>query len=348
MEKQSLLIINKTQFGYHIDTLKYCENLKEEFDVTYLCFDTHKEKVHVPGVKVIYIPWKGNVLKKGYTFIKSCKAELARTNYNLIFCVYFQGVSTLINKHNRPKMILDIRTGYVGEQPMKKWLFNAGITLESRFFDRISIISESLAKLLRIKRFSILPLGADVISEKDKDFSTLKLIYVGTLTGRNIHITVEGCKLFFKQTGIQLTYDIYGSGHPADVNRLKKAIGDTTYIHYHGFKHHSELQIAFDQCNVGVSFIPMLPHFDVQPPTKTFEYINSGMICLATATSENKQIIQPKNGVLCLDNAISFADSINFIVNTKQTFSSSKIRSTTVHWSWKNIVKNNLYPILIP
>jgi hypothetical protein len=44
--KKKLLIINKIQFGYHTDTFKYCQYLKDEFDITYICFDAKEIKIN--------------------------------------------------------------------------------------------------------------------------------------------------------------------------------------------------------------------------------------------------------------------------------------------------------------
>jgi len=44
-----------------------------------------------------------------------------------------------------------------------------------------------------------------------------------------------------------------------------------------------------------------VPYYDCQPATKTFEYILSGMVCIATSTYENKKLINNINGVLCND-----------------------------------------------
>ena len=38
--KSKIVIINKTQFGYHTDYYKYCEYLKDDYDITFLCFDS--------------------------------------------------------------------------------------------------------------------------------------------------------------------------------------------------------------------------------------------------------------------------------------------------------------------
>lgn len=38
-------------------------------------------------------------------------------------------------------------------------------------------------------------------------------------------------------------------------------------------------------------YVPITDYYEYQPPTKTFEYVLSGLLCLATATSSNKEVI---------------------------------------------------------
>lgn len=39
-----LLIICKAQFGYHTDVYKWCEHLKDDYDITVLTFNDGREK----------------------------------------------------------------------------------------------------------------------------------------------------------------------------------------------------------------------------------------------------------------------------------------------------------------
>ena len=70
---KSLIFINNEQFGYHTDTLKYVQYLKNKYRITYICQDYGKNIISEDNVKVIYIsgstilfPLK--VLSKIYSF----------------------------------------------------------------------------------------------------------------------------------------------------------------------------------------------------------------------------------------------------------------------------------------
>jgi len=117
-------------------------------------------------------------------------------------------------------------------------------------------------------------------------------------------------------------------------------------VNFVGRKNHSECVEYFDKCNVGVSFIPMLPQFDNQPPTKNFEYLLSGMICIATATNDNITIIKPDTGIIINDNAKSFTEGLIQLHNNRFMFKSNDIRKSYLNNCWEKIVESKMKPVL--
>jgi glycosyltransferase involved in cell wall biosynthesis len=105
---------------------------------------------------------------------------------------------------------------------------------------------------------------------------------------------------------------------------------------------HTKLGSFFDQCNIGVSYVPMVDYYDCQPVTKTFEYLLSGMPVIATATSENKIVIEPGNGIVVDDNAHDFYSGLKALFENKHQFDSDKIRSQAIRYTWADIVRENL------
>jgi len=242
-------------------------------------------------------------------------------------------------------MILDFRTGSVSGSRRKRTLTNGLMRFEALFFKRITIISESLTTKLKLnpRKVFILPLGANILSSKNKTFYSIKLFYIGTLEGRRIHETVLGLKLFIESNhsaNLKVSYDIVGNGSAEDINKLKKTIeitGLQKVVIFHGKKLHSELQHCFDYCNIGVSYIPITDYYDCQPPTKTFEYVNAGMVCIATETQENKKLITTENGLLCRDNPESFCKALTIVSRNLADWDSKLIRSTLSQYNWINI-----------
>ena len=350
MPKKSLLIINKVPFGYHTDSYKYCQYLKNYFNITYICFNTNKEEISEDGVEVVYLPYKGSFIYRGIGFIRSCRKYIKNHNIDLVFIVYMQMASLLKLTFPSEKFILDIRTGAVGTTYIKRKIFDAIMIFESIFFKNITIISECLREKLNLeaKKCHILPLGADTLSETEKSFKTMKLIYVGTLDSRNIHETVLGLLAFLKKLSdkkIEITYDIFGSGTIDEENLLLKTIAETNLqgiVKFHGRKTHEELKPYFDICNIGISYIPITDYYECQPPTKTFEYINSGLLCIGTSTHENEKLITDDNGVLCNNNIKSFVGALEQVYNNREKFNSQQIRATLIKYKWEEIVENNL------
>jgi hypothetical protein len=200
---------------------------------------------------------------------------------------------------------------------------------------------------------TIVPLGSDILSSKNKTYINFHLLYIGTLSNRNIYQTVNGLSKFIEENQdkkIEITYDIFGDGLKKDVERLAQSIKESkldNIIKYHGRKNHYEIQDYFDKCNIGVSYIPITEYFDCQPPTKTFEYVNSGMVCLATATSENRVLINQENGLLFDDNEESFKEVLTKLYNNREKYNTAKIIDTLSSYTWENIVNNKVIPFML-
>jgi hypothetical protein len=109
---------------------------------------------------------------------------------------------------------------------------------------------------------------------------------------------------------------------------------------------HDRLGSYFQVHNIGVSYIPVTEYFDCQPPTKTFEYLLSGMAVIGTATSENGRVISSKNGVLIPDTPTGFAAGLWELWRKRQLFSSSAIQAGAQAHRWRSIVEGNLLPFL--
>jgi hypothetical protein len=346
---KKLLIINRAQFGYHIDSYKYCQYLKDQFEVTYICFDSGKDKVEESGVNIIYVPYNKSFIKKGISFIQACRGQIKNNTYDIVFIVYFLMSSFIKIGFKKENFILDIRTGSVNQSSKKRFTEDTILKLESLFFKNITIISECLRKKLKLNGH-ILPLGSDPFSNNIKSYDNINLLYVGTLNGRDIYKTVLGLSDFLKQLkeddiSLKITYDIIGFGTTQDETILKNTIQEENLndiVVFHGRKMHNELIPYFNKANIGVSYVPITEHYQCQPPTKTFEYINSGLYCIGTNTNENKNLINENNGILCNDSIESFSHALMTLINKKNIIDSLKVSKSLKQYYWKEIVEQNL------
>lgn len=347
-----LLIICRQQFGYLVDIYKWCEHISDDYQVDVVTFDG-KDKIILdkPNVKVHYVSYKGNKTIRGIRYILVSLWYMLFFKGNIIV-EYFNGCEIFKKILPWKKMILDIRTLSIKKVEKIRIEENNRIKSASNRYDFTTIISEGTrnAISLDINKSAIVPLGSDIISDKGKEYNTIRLLYVGTLSGREIDKTIKGLYLFLKNhPTVNITYDIVGDGYANEVETIRglaKELSVEQYITLHGFKPHTEIKKFLDKCNIGISYVPITEFYNHQPPTKTYEYILSGLYTIATDTFCNRNIINKNNGILIKDNEEDFANALYQISNNYKTFNSDKIRKTLLHSTWKDIVKRELEPIL--
>lgn len=348
-----ILFVNPYQFGYTAGYFHYCKYLAGKGHIIdYICTDMGLPKILLEGINIKYFVQESKYLNWRINFIKQLKC-IDFEMYDIIF-LNQQKFSFLYRIAGVPfKAILDIRTGDLSQNSLKRKFWNFLIKIDSMFFKHVTILSKSLMILLRlsVNKCTILPLGADNISDTVKIYDYPRLLYVGTLHKRNIHNTIKAVSLFkekFKETPI--TYDIVGFGSSKEESLLEESInveGLSTIVKFHGRKNYNELKPFFDYCNIGLSYIPITPYFDCQPPTKTFEYILSGLFCIATNTSENRLLINRKNGLLCQDNSSALFDAILQFQNIRSNINDREIRESLFNYKWETIVSKILEPIFL-
>ena len=345
-----LLIVNPKQFGYHLGTYYHCKWAQADFRITYHGFDAGQPKLDPNGVEIHYVPRRGSFVTRYLRFLGSCLAECGR-DYDVIFVKYFPGCSLLRLFHPRARFVLDIRTGSIAPNALLRWGQDFLLRGESLGFRHVTVISASLARKLGLARAHILPLGADPIETSPKDFSALRLLYVGTLKARRIEDTVKAFHRLYGAVGgaVAMTYDVIGDGPNGERDRLHAWVKDhglEDVVSLPGFVHHRELARYYEKCNVGVSYVPINRIYDCQPPSKTFEYLLAGMPVIATNTSENAAVITEHNGLLIDDTSEAFYEALKKLVGNRNVYSSDRIRTDARKYSWETIVQSNLVPYI--
>lgn len=345
---RKLLIVDQKQFGYHNITYYMVKYLQNRYDITYFGWHNDLPSIEPGNAKVIQIAKKGILPHRFITFLRRLFAAITTISPDIVFLNYFHGAFLLRLFFPKKLMILDIRSGSVKESLLQRVISDLMIRFDIRFFTNITVISDSLAKRLRLlqKKYFVLPLGAESISTLDKNWNHLELLYVGTLNNRKIEDTVIGFNSFVKKhPDANAVYHIVGAGKKKYIKALTSAITNNQIaekIFYHGIVPHDQLKPYFDSCNVGVSYIPMNTYFDCQPPTKTIEYLLSGMLVIGTNTSENRNLLSNKYSVLIDDNADSFADGLEKTYLQKGTYTAEEIRIAALAHKWENIIRKLL------
>lgn len=350
--RAELLILNRTQFGYHLDTYYYCKCAADKLHITYVGFDTGKPRLHVDGVRVVYVPYQGRKLRRYLRLLGTFLREMRRCK-GAVFVAYFPGCSVLRYAGPAARMVIDFRTGSIRENPWGRRWENRLMRWEAALFKNICAISPSLAERLRLPstRTHIVPLGAEPMRVQPKRFDRLDLLYVGTFDGRRLEDTLAGFEHFLRDGGrqVDLTYTIVGDGGNGTLEHLRHLVrqkGLDGLVRLPGYVHKTQLQDTFDRCNVGVSYVPINDIYDCQPATKTFEYIFAGMPVIATATTENRKIVNKLNGVLIPDTAEGFYRGLKEVYARRHEFDSDAVRRCCPESAWDRIVGLNLVPYI--
>ncbi len=348
---KTLLIINKQQFGYLTDVLKWSETLRHTYKIIVLCFDKGYKRINVENVDVIYVPYSRVYAINALMFFMYCIVYILKTNGVIV--EYFDGCSIFKKLFPRRRFLLDIRTLSVSDDAAVRNTYNKKLLKTSQLYDHITVISQGIRQFLGSLPVSVdvLPLGAEQISCKPKSFDKMNLLYVGTLSGRDIHKTIYGIDIFCKaHPNNRIIYHIVGDGNASNeleyMKNLIESLNLSDKVIMHGRIPYDELMPFFDEANIGVSFVPITAYYEDQPSTKIYEYAMSGLYTIATATKENRKIINEDNGILIDDTAQSFYEALEFIYVNHDDILDTVIRNSVAGYKWPTLVHKYLLPIL--
>lgn len=153
--------------------------------------------------------------------------------------------------------------------------------------------------------------------------------------------------LFKEKYNIPFTFDIVGGGDDIEEALIKQKLAyyRCSEINFRGMLNHDEVKFLFDSCNVGVCYIPITEYYQHQPPTKLYEYLLSGMACIATNTISASNIITSDNGILINDDIESVCEGLYRMSQKLKTFSSLQIVESSMKYSWETIIRYSFLPI---
>lgn len=191
---KKLLIIQLDQFGYLTDTLKWCEHLRDKYRIELVCYDSKKNRVNIPNVKVRYVQLSSNRIIHAFRFIIIAVLK-ALFFTGKIVVVAFPHCDVIKKLLPWKKMHLDIRSVSVSRNEEARQIYDKQLHEYGNLYDSVTVISDGVKERLQLHNAQILPLGSDIISTKDKDYSCMNLLYVGTLKGRDIDKTIKGVSL---------------------------------------------------------------------------------------------------------------------------------------------------------
>lgn len=348
-EKKKLLILASGQFGYSTTLLKFCEYSVSILDITYIGWDYNLPKIDVAGVRVHLVSRESSLIIRNLRLLYRFHKEVKK-GYDVVFATYFRGISLVQLLNPKSNVIIYIDTLGVMLNQTKRSIYDFILKKELIGFDRIAVISDGLAKKMKLSKYHILPIGGECFSQNAKTYDTLRLLYVGTLDNRNIIDCVKGFHQFLKESkqgASKATFTIIGDGPNNELNEISEYVTSNKLefnIKLKGFLPQHQLFSYFEEANVGVSYVPMFPYYEYQPVTKTYEYLISGLPTIATGTYENKLLITSGMGVVIQDNPESFCEGLLEIKG--KFFKSEVIRNEYAQYSWKNVVNSKFIPLI--
>lgn len=351
LRRKKILFIHKTQFGYLTDVYKWCQYLKDEYDITVVSLNQSHEEICMPGVKVVNV-LANTYLLRGILFLWNCIVQILK-HKGVVFIVYFKEayIFRLLFPF-RKRMVLDVRTLSVSPNKDERDAYDERLKRCALKYQYVTVISKGVASKLNLqeKNVGIIPLGANRTPISGLNKSYLHLVYVGTLFNRHIEDTIDGIGVFKqKYPNVLIKYDIIGGGIYGEMELLQKRInklGIQDWVKLHGQIPHNKIGPFLESANIGVSYVPITDYYDYQPPTKTYEYILSGLLCLATATKSNMDIINEVNGCLIDNNAESFAKGLEVLMPKIKTMNREVIKDSLSGAEWSEIINKNLKPII--
>ncbi len=350
---KKIFFVSPDQFGYTIDFYNYCEYLKESYQILFICPDMGQDRIEMENIEVHYIREYQSGLRFKIQFIIDACALINSNNPDLVYINYFP-LCSLMSIFLRTKEInIDIRTGTIDDNEKRRIVKNKLMKYEANRFKYITTISEGISNELGFNKVktTIIPLGADRLNEQGEKqlFSSnnFRLLYIGTLNKRNIDETIKGFALFLSKHKKELNaiYTIIGYSSFGEEQIIQNTISEFSlhdYVFFLGRKKYNDLQKYFESHDIGVSYVPIKNYFQHQPPTKTYEYIQNGLVCIATETIENAKIINEKNGVLIKDSGQAFFEGLEYIYLNRDRYIAKDIMKQGESFTWKHIVNNIL------
>lgn len=348
---QALLLVSLLQFGSHTDTLKYCEHLRDRFRLTYLCIDHELPRKVLKGVEVVYCERRAlGKIELGLLF--EALRLLRSRPFDLVFVRRWKFCFLLRLLFPRVPMVFDIRSGSIEESAFRRVVEDSLTWFNSLFFRHVTVISQGLATRLRLRRTAhVLPLGADpapILTQRR--VGPVRLIYIGTFKNRRLELTIQGLRRYFDMEGsARCSYTLAGFGPKRDVARLRSAVRDLhleEVVSIRDRVDHDAISAMLADYDVGVAFTPREPRYEFQPSTKVFEYLASGLLCIATESAANREVINARNGILIEASAEGFCAGLQEIVRALPACAPDEVAHTVRDHSWARIVNEDLLPYL--
>lgn len=347
--KLKVLLCEPSQFGYS-DYYYYVKHLSEQVVVDYYSLFENKEKVPYSGRYIVYHSRRRGII--GYIgHICSLLSCIQKSDTQVTIIRYFR-YAFILRFLTTAVLVLDVRSVDVNSSLFMRLINNSLLALNCIVFNRVVTIDKRISdRLLTRTRPCVIPLGADRLYTHGPGFdSGLRVLYIGTLSNRRIHETVDGLSIFCENNPlVDIKYTIIGDGSKEDIRKIKRTIGrapSNLVVKYLGYMQYEYLDDIFKENNVGISYVPLLDCFYPQPVTKTLEYLLAGMVVIGTALPFHYDVLTSRNGVITDDNPIALASALSKVYENREFYNRSLISKEAQIHSWEHVMKTYFVPTL--
>ncbi|MBU7000295.1 MAG: glycosyltransferase family 4 protein [Theionarchaea archaeon] len=231
-------------------------------------------------------------------------------------------------------------------------------TFESRLFDHLILRDSSHVPQFSYRdprEITIVPIGADLdlfkpgssTARKDLgiDENTFLFVYAGNLGRvRKIETLVDALKLLGSQKATLL---VVGDGGTERLRLHAKTVGMENQVVCTGSVPYEKVAEYIRCGDVFLSYVPLTPEFDAQPPLKTVEALACGLPVIASTTKGNRRFVTHKeNGYLVQDDAVSVYKAMAHLMEDESLRKkvAHAARPSVSDYGWGHIVKNSLLP----
>ena len=353
MSPKQIALITRNQFGYQTDYFNYLKHLSQSYgtqNVKMYCLHSGLVNVSSDGLNVSYV----GKLRESRIFrlFKLLWVGFAELKLGKIVMVkYLPGVSVLRFSKFRKNLVIDLRTLSVSPNPSRRWLEDLLCRFEIKGHANVTAISNVVGKKIGLKKFQLLPLGADLPAQRVNPEvieigQALRLVYAGTLEGRQLEVLIEALYLASKEIPVELR--IIGDGRSKSklVEGCAK-YGVTKLVTFYGhIQHGQEFSRILQSSHVGIVHVPPTSFYEGQPSTKLYEYWAHGLPVLCSNYPAGASEVLTGTGLIYNFDSESLSNRIIDFYEHPEAFSSQAISTFSSERTWSRVIDVYLMPII--
>ena len=300
------------------------------------------------GARIIHVAgrWNNKAIRfwQNRALAGELLTQVKRLRPRIVHAFHFRGCALLALMGRRmlpnTKWICDVRT--VDVSGRMGWLKNRLTHLESLCFDHVLALTDEIARNLRPARRppAVIPLGVSpqrfatppevrttVRKELGIPADAVAILYAGTLEHqRKLDRLVRAFSTVCREDAAYLIVvggSVAAGGIDRNIDHLRgiaRELGVHDQVRFTGRVPYDTVARYFAAGDVGVSFVPMEPHFLNQPPTKLIEYMACPhLVPVCTATPASLHLTRHgRAAVVCDDSVEGLEDALRRAIEIRR------------------------------